>query len=78
MWKPFDVRFGDIMDRMRHHRELISSELNIIAAQAANNAEAVAAEERLLAAKERSRADASRKHIEEWSRRFEKGENGEL
>lgn len=71
MWKPFNVRFGDILERMSHHRELVKSELGIITARASRDAEAAAVEERSLAAKERCRAEAFRKQAQDFSSRTE-------
>ncbi|OCL08347.1 hypothetical protein AOQ84DRAFT_42671 [Glonium stellatum] len=69
LWKPFNVRFDEVLGRMAHHRDLVNSELDIIRAQAANDAEAAAAHERSLEAKERYEAEKSRRQLEEHSRR---------
>jgi len=67
LWTPFDVRFRDLLERMQFRKEIIGDELKIVQAQASNRAEEAAAQERILADRERQSADKSRIEIERIS-----------
>lgn len=60
MWRPFDARFQDLLERMAYHRKLVEGELTLVPAQATHDAEKAAVQERALAAEERSHAEEAR------------------
>lgn len=78
LWTPFDARFKDLLDEMRYHQKLVKAELILLQAQAANDAESAASQERYLADEERKKSEEARKrtgqvlgHTEETKRLFE-------
>jgi hypothetical protein len=49
-WKPFDVRFQGLLEKLKAHREQLQDEITICSYREAHNAERLAAEERRTAA----------------------------
>jgi hypothetical protein len=62
-WTPFDVRFRSVLDQMKYYKEIIGDELSIAQALAASKSEEAAAQERLVAEKERCHAEKIRLEI---------------
>ena len=71
MWKPFDVRFSDMLEQMAYHRNLITEEFHFMSAQVANGAEDAAIIERRLAADERQKASEARDKLKSVAERTE-------
>ncbi|KAK7968989.1 hypothetical protein PG988_008062 [Apiospora saccharicola] len=67
-WKPFDVRFGDILTQMEEHHNFVLGELHIIQAQRAKDADRAAFLEKEAAEKDRIKADESRRDMKELGR----------
>jgi len=67
IWKPFDVKFGDIIERMSNHRQFIMDELKIMAARHAKSAYKTGELEMLLARNE-SRQMEDMKRAQELSK----------
>jgi len=65
VWKSFDDRFGEILERICSYRDLIKLELSLINAKASNNMEKIAKEESRLAEEERSQAARARQRADE-------------
>jgi hypothetical protein len=65
MWKPFDDRFADILERLRSYRDLIRLELSLSIAQSVNDAKVIAEAEIDLAREERRQDKKARERIDE-------------
>ena len=65
VWKSFDDRFGEILERICSYRDLIKLELSLANAKASNNTEKIAKEEARLAEEERSQAARARQRADE-------------
>jgi len=42
MWRPFDARFADLLERMSYHRNLVNGEVALLRAKAAKDGAEVA------------------------------------
>jgi hypothetical protein len=65
MWRPFDVRLADLLDRITFHQQLVRDELNIAQAYAMNSLLEAANQERELEAKKEQEENRSQKQAEE-------------
>ncbi|KAJ8109541.1 hypothetical protein OPT61_g7388 [Boeremia exigua] len=65
VWKSFDDRFGDILERICSYRDLIKLELALVHVKASNNADKIAQEESRLARLERLQAEKARQQADE-------------
>lgn len=64
VWKSFDDRFGDILERICSYRDLIKLELSLAHVKASNDAEKFAQEESRLARAEWSQAEKARQQAD--------------
>lgn len=64
MWKSFDDRFGDILERLRSYRDLIQLEVSLALARGVNDANRIADAESRLAEEERLQAKKARERAE--------------
>lgn len=65
IWKPFDDKFADVLERLRSYRDLIRLELSLLIAQSVNGAKEIALAEQDLAREERTQDRKARERIEE-------------
>jgi hypothetical protein len=65
IWKSFDDRFANILERICSYRDLIKLEISLAHMSSMNNAEKNAQEESRLARIERSQAADARKKADE-------------
>ncbi|KAF1994928.1 hypothetical protein P154DRAFT_501082 [Amniculicola lignicola CBS 123094] len=63
MWKPFDDRFADTMERLHSYRDLIRLELSLLIARSMNDAGRITAAEQAFAKEERVQAKMARDTI---------------
>ncbi|ORY10198.1 hypothetical protein BCR34DRAFT_567287 [Clohesyomyces aquaticus] len=71
MWQPFDVRFGDLLDQMQHHRNVVQDELRLVDMTLAVEEQHSAVQERVWSAAERVAADRDRKAAADERRKAE-------
>jgi DNA-binding protein H-NS len=64
-WRPFDTRFGDLLDQIAFHQSLVRDELDLARTISLNHSEEAAKKEQALAEKEREQAERSRRRIED-------------
>jgi len=65
IWRPFDARLADLLDRITFHQQLVRDELNIAQARAIGNLVEVAKQEKLLEEKKRQDDERTQKQVEE-------------
>ena len=62
VWKSFEDRFGDILERIRSYRELIKLEISLAHAKILNSSSKIAEKEHRLAEEERRQAAMTREN----------------
>ena len=72
MWKPFDIRFHDLLEDMDHHREVVKIQLLIMVREAQIESASKAERESHFAAAERQTAKSDRQKSKEMEAYMEK------
>ena len=72
MWKPFDIRFHDLLEDMDHHREVVKLQLLIMVRDAQMESAGKAERESHFAAAERHNAKSDREKSKEMEAYMEK------
>ena len=70
-WRPFDSRFGELLEQMTHHSSIVQDELRLADMRAGAEERALAAQARNLSSDERVAADLARNAAAEEQRRAE-------